>query len=52
MSNRGRGILRGPGPYFCLYSPECVEGRFSEVGLPLYGVLRSSSHKLRATSCV
>src|SRR5215216_6787737 len=21
-----------------LYSPECVEGRFSEVGLPLYGV--------------
>jgi hypothetical protein len=24
-----------------LYSPNCVEGGFSEVGLPLYGVLRS-----------
>src|SRR5215211_617226 len=24
------------------YSPECVEVKFSEVGLPLYGVLRSS----------
>jgi hypothetical protein len=24
-----------------LYSPECVEYEFSEVGLPLYGVLRS-----------
>jgi hypothetical protein len=33
MSNRGRGILRGPGPYFCLYSPECVEYEFSEVHL-------------------
>jgi hypothetical protein len=26
-----------------LYAPECVEGKFSEVGLPLYGVLRSSA---------
>jgi hypothetical protein len=43
MSKTVRGILRGPGPYYCLYSPECVEGRFSEVGLPLYGVLRSSA---------
>jgi hypothetical protein len=25
------------------YSPECVEGVFSELGLPLYGVLRSST---------
>ena len=25
-----------------LYSPKCVEGLFSEVALPLYGVLRSS----------
>jgi hypothetical protein len=25
MSKTGRGILRDPGPYFCLYSPECVE---------------------------
>src|SRR5829696_1813423 len=24
------------------YSPECVEGKFSEVGLPLYGDLGSS----------
>ena len=31
------------GPSFCPYSPECVEGVFSEVGLPLYGVLRSSA---------
>src|SRR5919112_1945440 len=27
-----------------VYSPECVEGVFSEVELPLYGVLRSSPH--------
>jgi hypothetical protein len=33
MSKTGRGILRDPGPYFCLYSPECVEGEFSEVRL-------------------
>ena len=26
-----------------LYSPKCVEGRFSEVQLPLYGVLGSCS---------
>ena len=25
------------------YSPECVEGEFSEVELPFYGVLRSAS---------
>ena len=31
MSKTGRGILRDPGPYFCLYSPECVEEKFSEV---------------------
>jgi hypothetical protein len=43
MSKRGRGILRGPGPYFCLYSPECVEGEFCEPRL--YGVLRSALHK-------
>jgi hypothetical protein len=29
--SRSRGILRGPGPYSCLYSPECVELEFSEV---------------------
>src|SRR5918994_385249 len=28
--------------FFAPYSPECVEGEFSEVELPLYGVLRSS----------
>ena len=27
------------------YTPECVEGLFSEVGLPLYGVLRRSGTK-------
>src|SRR5215203_5819788 len=27
------------------YSPECVEGVFSEVGLPLYGVLGSWGHE-------
>ena len=30
------------GPSLCPYSPECVEGEFSEVGLPFYGVLRNS----------
>jgi hypothetical protein len=28
------------------YSPKCVEGFFSEVGLPLNGVLRSSSRTM------
>src|SRR5215203_7475774 len=31
------------GPTSCLYPPECVEVEFSEVELPLYGVLRSSA---------
>jgi hypothetical protein len=31
MSKRGRGTLRGPGPYRCLYSPECVEYVFCEL---------------------
>jgi hypothetical protein len=30
------------GPNLCPYSPECVEDEFSEIGLPLYGVLGSS----------
>jgi hypothetical protein len=34
--------------FFLLYSPTCLEGEFSEVGLPLYGVLRSSSPSLTA----
>ena len=33
----------GP-PTFRPYSPECVEGEFSEFELPIYGVL-GSSHK-------
>jgi hypothetical protein len=33
---------------FPLYSPECVEGLFCEVGLPLNGVL-GSSHTLGPT---
>jgi hypothetical protein len=32
------------------YSPECVEGLFSEVGLPLYGVLRRLITRLRSSS--
>jgi hypothetical protein len=43
---------RGPtGPLrtlYSAYSPECVEGKFSEVGLPLYAVLRSSLMQKRA----
>jgi hypothetical protein len=46
---RGRGTSSWPF-YFLLYSPECVEGEFSEVGLPLYGVLRASVNRL-ATFC-
>jgi hypothetical protein len=34
------------GPFSCPYSPKCVEGVFSEVELPLYGVLGSSQRKL------
>ena len=30
-------------PSLLPFSPECLVGKFSEVGLPLYGVLRSSS---------
>ena len=33
MSKRGRDPVGCPGPYRCLYSPECVEGEFSEVRL-------------------
>jgi hypothetical protein len=29
-----------------VYSPECVEGLFCEVGLPLYGVLQRQSKRL------
>jgi hypothetical protein len=40
MSKTGRGILRDPGPYFCLYSSECVEEEFCE--LRLLGILGTS----------
>jgi hypothetical protein len=30
------------GRRYGVYSPECVEGVFYELGLPLYGFLRSS----------
>ena len=32
-----------------LYIPKCLEGAFSEVGVPFYGVLRSSGafHEVR-----
>src|SRR5215208_994176 len=44
----GNSASLGPGvPYLgppsCAYSPKCVELEFSEVELPLYGVLRSSA---------
>jgi hypothetical protein len=42
LSCHWAGVPRCPGPSFCPYSPGCVEGKFSEVELPLYGVLRSS----------
>jgi hypothetical protein len=48
MSKTGRGILRDPGPYFCLYSPECVEVEFCEVRID--GVQRSSRHQARISS--
>src|SRR5215218_932896 len=35
--------LNSPGPLSCPYSPECVEEKFLEVELPLYGVLRRSA---------
>src|SRR5215212_5088313 len=35
------GAFSDPDSFLCPYSPECVEGVFSEVGLPLYGVLGS-----------
>ena len=36
-------LLLYPRPFSLPYSPECVEGVFSEVELPFYGVLRSSA---------
>src|SRR5215204_5944360 len=40
-------------PSSCSYSPKCpAEGKFPEVGLPLYGVLRSSPRSLRALAHV
>src|SRR5687768_3052883 len=43
-----------PGPTSHPYSAECVEGEFSEVELPLYGVLRSSQGRVnhRIHGCV
>jgi hypothetical protein len=34
--------VASPTALLAAYSPECVEGEFCEVELPLYGVLRSS----------
>jgi hypothetical protein len=31
----------GRSSFLCPYSPNCLEGEFSEVELPLYGVLGS-----------
>src|SRR5829696_2189475 len=35
MSKKGRGSLSSLGPPSCPYSPKCLEGEFSEVGLSL-----------------
>jgi hypothetical protein len=40
--------VKRPCPSSGPYSPKFVEGKFSEVGLPLYGVLRSSPHARNA----
>src|SRR5215211_7237122 len=40
------GPAGSPGPSPRPYASECVEGLFSEVGLPLNGVLRSSQRRL------
>jgi hypothetical protein len=44
--DRSKSFSRGP-PYATAapYSAECVEGEFSEVELPLYGVLGSSPYE-------
>jgi hypothetical protein len=42
-----RVSTRPPSHHLEAYSPECVEGGFSEVELPLYGVLRSSHVSMR-----
>jgi hypothetical protein len=36
------GWVQGSSPFSCPYSPKCVVKEFSEVGLPLTSVLRSS----------
>jgi hypothetical protein len=33
-------MVRGQRSKLVKYSPECVEGTFSEVGFPIYGVLK------------
>src|SRR5215207_8964863 len=38
----GAGVPRCPGPSFYPYPPKCAEGVFSEVGLPIYGVLTAA----------
>src|SRR5215211_6917983 len=38
-----RGLNSPSRPFSCTYSPECLEGKFCEVGLPFCGVLRSSA---------
>jgi hypothetical protein len=45
----GRLLIQSPSSS-CPYSPECVEGEFSEVELPIYGVLVSFGCKLEGRS--
>jgi hypothetical protein len=41
----GAFSLLGSGPSSCPHSPKCVEGKFCEVELPLYGILGSLAHE-------
>src|SRR5215211_3065211 len=39
-----------PGPSSCPYAPKCLEGKFSEVELPLLRILRPSSSRISTKS--
>src|SRR5918997_6170985 len=50
------GATKNPGPSLCPYPPDCLDGGFSETGLPALGVLANAAdqrgHSKRAQATI